>query len=380
MDRPDGSLRPETAVVALGRGPRQPGQPLNVPVILASNFRAASAPGEERSYAREDGTAGWDAFEEVVGHLEGGRALAFSSGLAAIDAALELLPIGGRVVVPVDYYSGARALLAQGAGTGRWQVTPVRATEPAQVLAALPGAAALWLESPSNPQLDIVDIAALAAQAHAHGVMVFADNTFATPLLQNPIALGVDVVVHSATKFMGGHSDLLMGALVTADDAIYESLRRRRTLGGAIPGALECFLALRGLRTLALRIERAQANATVLAHRLREHPAVARVTYPGLDDHPQAAIVRDQMRGGGAMLAFEVADADAADRVCAAVTVIESATSLGGVESCIERRSKWPQQEHLAPGLLRLSVGVEHVEDLWRDLAAALATATSNRP
>ena len=197
------------------------------------------------------------------------------------------------------------------------------------------------------------------------------DNTFATPLLQQPLGLGADVVVHSATKFLGGHADLLLGVAVAAAD-LAARLRRRREVAGATPGALETYLALRGVRTMALRVEQGQRSAGELARRLAAHPAVVRVRYPGLPDDPGHSRAAAQMRGFGAVLSFELADAAGADALCDAVEVVNAATSLGGVESTTERRAKHAGQEHLPPGLLRLSVGCEHLEDLWEDLAAGL--------
>jgi cystathionine gamma-synthase len=202
------------------------------------------------------------------------------------------------------------------------------------------------------------------------------DNTFATPLLQQPLALGADVAVHSATKFIGGHSDLLSGITIAREQNLAERLHHRRGLSGATPGTLEAFLALRGLRTLALRLDRGQANAAELARRLDQHPAVSRVRYPGLPGDPGHQTAAAQMTGFGAVLAFEVADAPTADRLCGAVHVIVHATSLGGVETTIERRGKLPGQAHVPPGLLRLSVGCEHIDDLWNDLNTALGQAT----
>jgi cystathionine gamma-synthase len=350
------SRRPETVAVTAGR-PTGAGDPLNVPLEPASNFRAD---GDVSEYARDGGTATWRAFEAALGALEGGRAVAFASGMAAVSAVLDLVPVGGRVLVPRDCYGGTRELLADGAAAGRWVVTPVAQPETEAVIAAVPGADLLWLESPSNPLLEVADVPTLVAAARDAGVRTAVDSTFATPLLQRPLESGADVVVHSVTKFLGGHSDLLMGVAVTGDPGVGEALARRRMLAGATPGALEAFLALRGLRTLPVRLRQAQESAAELARRLGGHASVERVRYPGF----------------GAMLAFDVrGGAEAADAACAAVRVIVSATSLGGVESTIERRAKLPGQEHVPPGLLRLSVGCEHVEDLWEDLDAALASA-----
>src|SRR4051794_26858362 len=367
------NLRVETRLAVLGR-PTAPGQPLNVPIVPASNFRAGSDGSAGREYSRDDGTPGWEALEALVGDLEGGPAVCFSSGMAAIAAVLELLPVGARVVAPRDSYTGLRALLADGvAAGGRWTLRTVDMTDGADLADAVREAALVWLETPSNPLLDVVDIAAVAA---ASGALVAVDNTFATPLLQNPLSLGADFVVHSATKFIGGHSDLLLGAVVCRRPEDRARLVRRREVAGATPGALEAFLALRGARTLAVRLRQAQDSAGELARRLAAHPAVTRVRYPGLAGDPHHARAARQMRGFGGVLTFEVGNADTADAVCARVRVIAHATSVGGVESTIERRAKLPVQDHVPAGLLRISVGCEHVEDLWADLATALdATA-----
>ena len=394
--------RPETIAVTAGRPTAAPGQPLNVPLVLASNFRTGSPDAPVTEYSRDGGTPTWHALEAAVGALEGGAAVAFASGMGAATAMLDLVPVGARVVVPTDSYSGVRALLFDGAAQGRWQVDQVDITDTATTVAAVAGGSAgadgggfgvgggaadrgggrggskpaelLWLESPTNPLIDVADLTALCRAGREAGALVVVDNTFATPLGQRPLALGADLVLHSATKFIGGHSDLLTGIAVARSAALAARLVRRRQLAGATPGALEAFLALRGLRTLPVRLARAQESAGVLAARLLEHPAVERVRYPGLADDPGHALAARQMNGFGAMLSFEVrGGAAAADAVCAALQVVTNATSLGGVESTIERRSKLAGQEHIPPGLLRFSVGVEHVEDLWDDLSAALS-------
>jgi cystathionine gamma-synthase len=279
------------------------------------------------------------------------------------------------VVAPRDSYTGLRGLLADGAAAGgRWQPRTVDMTDAGELAAAVAEADLVWLETPSNPLLEVVDIAAVAA---ASGALVAVDNTFATPLLQSPLALGADFAVHSATKFIGGHSDLLLGAVVCRRPADRVRLGRRREVAGATPGALEVFLALRGARTLALRLGQAQESAGELARRLAAHPAVLHVRYPGLPGDPHHDLAARQMRGFGAVLSFEVADAATADAICGSVRVVTSATSLGGVESTIERRAKLPGQDHVSAGLLRLSVGCEHVEDLWTDLAVALESAAA---
>jgi cystathionine gamma-synthase len=374
-------LHPETAVICAGRPSHAAGGPLNVPMVLASNFQAGTmaAPGTgegSRAYSRTDATPTWEALETAVGQVEGGHAVAFSSGMAAIAAVLDLVPSGSRIVAPEDCYFGVGELLADGQQQGRWAIDRIDLTDTAAVQAAVAGADLLWLETPSNPLLDVADLPALCAAGRRAGAIVGVDNTFATPLLQQPLALGADVVVHSATKFIGGHSDLLSGITIAREQALAGRLRHRRGLTGATPGALEAFLALRGLRTLALRLDRGQRNAAELARRLDEHPAISRVRYPGLPADPGHRTAAAQMTGFGAVLAFEMADAPTADRLCGALRVIVHATSLGGVESTIERRSKLPGQRHVPPGLLRLSVGCEHIDDLWNDLNSALKQAS----
>jgi cystathionine gamma-synthase len=274
-------LHPETAVICAGRPTHAAGGPLNVPVVLASNFYSGAGTGEDsRAYSRTDATPGWEALETAVGQVEGGHAVAFSSGMAAIAAVLDLVPADGRIVAPADCYFGVGELLADGQQQGRWAVDRVDLTDTGSVQAAVDGAALLWLETPSNPLLEVADLPVLCAAGRRGGTIVGVDNTFATPLLQQPLAFGADVVVHSATKFIGGHSDLLSGIAIARDQALAGRIRHRRGLSGATPGALEAFLALRGLRTLALRLDRGQRNAGELARRLHGHPAVRRVRYP----------------------------------------------------------------------------------------------------
>jgi len=367
---------PQTTLITAGRPADEPGQPLNVPIVLASNFRAGNQ-GQTtgREYSRDDATPGWEALEEVIGELEGGEAIAFGSGMAAAAAVFDLLPVGARVVAPTDCYAGVHALLADGGQQGRWQVELVDVTDTATAVTAARRADLVWLESPTNPLLDIADLPAVCAAAREGGALVAVDNTFATPLLQQPIALGAHIAMHSATKFLGGHSDLLLGVAVAGSPQLGERLRRRREVAGAVPGALETFLVLRGLRTLALRLDQGQRSAAELARRLAGHPSITRVRYPGLPDDPGHARAAAQMTGFGAVLGFEVKTSAAANAVCDSVRVIRSATSLGGVESTIERRAKLPGQDHLPSGFLRMSVGCEHTEDLWHDLASALAQA-----
>lgn len=346
---------------------------MNVAIPLASTYRS----GGSLDYGR-DSNAVWEALEEVLGALEGGRALVFGSGMAAIAAVIETLAVGATVVVAEDAYNGTRHFLTDLARRERLSMVPADVTDTDGTLAACAqkGADLLWLESPTNPLMAVADLAALADGAHRLGLPVLVDNTFATPLLQRPLDLGADVVVHSVTKFLSGHSDLVMGVAVTAQDSWGEALAQRRSLYGGVAGPLEAFLALRGVRTLAVRLERAQDNAGELARRLAEHPRVTRVRYPGLADHPGHQLAARQMRGFGAMLAFEVrGGAAGADAVCEAVRLCTPATSLGGVETLIERRARWHGEDATPGDLLRLSVGIEALEDLWSDLDQALTAA-----
>lgn len=363
-------LHPDTLAVVAGRPPREPGAALNVPIHLTSTYHA----GGEVGYAR-DGNASWTAFEDAVGVLEGGQALSFASGLGAVAAVLDQLPAGAVVVAPRDAYTGTRAALGDEVERGRLQVRLVDVTDTAATVAACEGAAMVWLESPTNPMLTVPDIAATAQGAHQAGCTVVVDNTFATPLLQQPLSLGADVVVHSATKFIAGHHDVLMGIVVVRDDDRHAAVARSRSLRGAIPGPVEAFLALRGLRTLPLRLARAQASAGVLAQRLAEHAAVSFVRYPGLPTDPHHDRAAKQMSGFGAVLAFEAGDAEFAERVCESTRVIAHTTSLGGIETTMERRRRHPLEDFTPESLIRLSVGCEHVEDLWTDLDRALERA-----
>jgi cystathionine gamma-synthase len=361
------ALHPDTIAILAGRGAHAPGSPINVPPVLSTVYRE----GGPTEYVRE-GNPTWEALEEAVGALEGGRAVTFASGLAAVAAVLDSLPVGGRVVLPRTGYQGLRALVADLAGRGRLDALPVDITDTEEVLAAAEGAALLWIESPTNPLLEVAEVPVLIERARDLGTPVAVDATFATPLCLRPLDLGADLVVHSGTKLLSGHSDVLLGVVATRDDGWHERIVTRRVLHGAVPGPVEAYLALRGLRTLPLRLERAQANALELARRLVGHPAVARVRHPGLPEDAWHERARAHLGGFGTIVSFELADADVADAACRTTRVIEHVTSLGGVESTMERRGRYPDEAHLPPGLIRLSVGCEHVEDLWSDLVQAL--------
>jgi cystathionine gamma-synthase len=356
-------------VVSAGRGDRRPGSPLNVPPWPASNFIR----GDERAYSRDDGTPGWEALEEIIGGLEGGSSLCFASGMAAIAAIFEQLPTGSVIALPDDCYQGVVGLAQGGQNRGRWTVRRIGVTDTPGWLEVCGVADLIWLESPSNPLLTVADLDIICRAPRKRGAILGVDSTFATPLNQRPLALGADVAVQSVTKFIGGHSDLLGGAVTARDAKLLAALRQARDLAGATPGALETFLAVRGVRTLAIRLERAQHNAMILAERLADHPNVTLTRYPGLASHPTHEAARRQLQGFGTIISFDVrGDACAADAVCVGLQLIQHATSLGSVESTIERRAGIPGQQHLPPSLLRLSVGIEAVEDLWTDLDRVL--------
>ena len=371
MEKHSSGIKPESWLVSAGR-PSEPGAPLNVPLVPASNFTIGSG----RDYSRDDGTPTWEALEAVVGGLESGRALAFASGMAAIAAVFDQLPAGAVVVLPDDCYQGVAGLAAAGAERGRWSVQRVAVYDTAGWIRACGIADLIWLESPSNPLLTVADLEAICAARRKPGAIVAVDNTFATPLNQQPLEFGATVSLQSATKFIGGHSDLLAGVATTRDDALWHALRKSRELNGATPGTLEAFLAVRGARTLALRLQRAQETAQLLAERLERHPLVTHVRYPGLPAHPTHATARRVLKGFGTLISFDLlGGAEFADDVCRNVRLIRHATSLGAVESTMERRAAIPGQGHLPASLLRLSVGIEDAEDLWADLDSALRSS-----
>jgi cystathionine gamma-synthase len=347
-------MKPATIAVKAGRPPQQPDSPLNVPITMASTYVA----GGELEYGRYANPT-WTAFEDALGALEGGRCLAYASGLAALSTVLDLVGTGAKVVAPRHAYNGSVMQLADLESRGRINAVLVDVTDQEALIKACDDAALVFIESPTNPALEVIDLKPVIDAAHDAGAYVVVDNTFATPLLQQPLGLGADLVLHSATKFISGHSDVLMGAIVTGSDELFGVLKNRRDMIGAVPGAFEAWLALRGLRTLPLRLERAQANAQALVSRLSGHPALSEVRYPGF-----GAIISIVLAEGG----------PAADLVTHSTSIWVNATSLGGVESTFERRRRWKTEPPTIPdGLIRMSVGIEDVDDLWEDLSAALA-------
>ncbi|MGI9018086.1 MAG: trans-sulfuration enzyme family protein [Euzebya sp.] len=363
------NFRCATVAVEAGRPPAEPGQPLSQPPVFASVLRAP----KDVEYGRFTNDS-FTAVEQVIGALEGGTAVVFASGMAAISAVVATAVVGRPAVVqPLDGYHGTRSLLE--ATTGLFTES-VDIADTQAALDALPAHGVLWTESPTNPLISVADLRALAEGTSAKQALLVVDSTAATPVVQRPLELGADIVVHSVTKYLAGHSDLLMGAVVTRDPRMVQALRAHRGLHGAIPGPMDCFLAVRGIRTLDVRMQRSMATAQTLAERLHDHPLVQRVHYPGLPSDPGHDIATRQMDGYGALMSFVLPSAQSADHVCGAVRLIVHATSLGGVETSMERRNRQAGEERTPAGLIRMSVGIEHVEDLWEDLAQALAGAS----
>jgi len=312
---------------------------------------------------------------------EGQHGLAFASGMAAIDMVVRLLQLGNHVIVGNDVYGGTFRLFER--TWAEWGLTfsYIDQTDPANVEASFtPSTRLVWIETPTNPLLRLADIQTIATIAHTHGALVVVDNTFATPFAQRPLALGADLVVHSTTKYLGGHSDVVGGAVVTKDETLHRRLAFLQNAVGAIPGPFDSWLVLRGIKTLALRMQAHEANALALARYLEAHPAVERVIYPGLPSHPQHKLAQRQMSNFGGMISFEVRGGEATARCIVERTrIFTLAESLGGIESLIELPAAMTHASvkgsplEVPPNLIRLSVGVEHISDLQADLEQALA-------
>jgi cystathionine beta-lyase/cystathionine gamma-synthase len=327
------------------------------------------------------------ALEACLASLEGGRfALAYASGMAAIHGATQLLEAGDHVVVADDLYGGSYRLFTKVLPRFGLRFSYVDATRPEEIAKAMePATRFVWIESPTNPMLRLVDVAACAEIARRHGAKLVVDNTFATPFLQNPLALGAQVVVHSTTKYLGGHSDVIGGAVVVDDEESFSRLRFARNATGGVPGPWDAWLTLRGARTLALRMRQHEANAQQVARFLLGRREVARVHYPGLPDHPGFELARRQMRGFGGMVTIDLAGGAAAARAfCESTRLFSLGESLGGVESLVGypwtmSHAAFPPEEKLRKGIseatVRLSVGIEHADDLCEDLAQALERA-----
>jgi len=364
--------RPETIAITAGRPAVTPDSALNPPLSLNSTFTSGGPIGYGR-YGNET----WTALEAAIGALEGGQTLSYSSGMAAVSAVFSTLPVGAKVVASNQGYSGVMTLLSNLTAAKKIKATLVSIADTDEVIAALDGADLLWLESPTNPSLDVADLPALIKAAKSQNITVAVDNTFATALIQKPLLMGADIVMNSVTKYLAGHSDVVLGSLSTNSPTHFKAIEDARKFNGAIPGPFEAWLALRGIRTFPIRFARASENALELAKRLSEHPLVTRVRYPGLPTDPQHDKAKSFMKGFGAIVSFEYAgDAQATDLVCDSSKIVTNATSLGGVESLWERRRRWPIESASVPeSLIRLSVGCEDVEDLWADIDAALQAA-----
>ena len=371
----------ETLAIHAGQAPDAQTGAVIPPVSLSTTF-AQEAVGKHSGfeYARS-GNPTRAALETCLASLEGAaHGLAFSSGLAAEDALLRCLSPGDHVIIPDDAYGGTYRLIARVWGPLGISHTPVALTNLDAISAAWrPETRMVWVETPSNPMLSIVDIEAVASLVHARHARLVVDNTFATPYLQRPLPLGADAVVHSTTKYLGGHSDVVGGFIAVDDAGFAEQLAFFQNAAGGVPGPLDCYLVLRGAKTLAVRMDRHCANAEVVASMLSAHPAVSRVMYPGLPSHPGHDVAARQMRGFGGMVSFIVhGGEDAAVEVARSTSVFTLAESLGAVESLIEHPGRMTHASaagsalEVHPGLVRLSVGIETVGDLLDDLAAAL--------
>lgn len=355
-----------------------------VPIYQASTYHHWLGEPGEYDYARS-GNPSRTQVEEAIALLEGGCAgFAYASGMAAIGAGLALLKSGDHVIAPRDLYGGSWRYLSRVLPEQGVQCSFVDMTDLQQVRQTIQESTrALFLETPSNPQFNITDLRGAAALAQEHRLLTLLDNTFMTPLLQRPLELGIDVVVHSATKFLGGHSDLLAGLATTADPGLARQLKQQQNALGAVLGPFDCFLLARGIKTLRVRLLAAQANAQILAERLQTHPAIRQVLYPGLTNFSQRELHFSQAAGAGAVLSFELDDSNHVTELLRRIQLPIIAPSLGGVETILTHcwtmshasiPEKVKQDLGISPRLLRLSVGIEDVEDLWEDLAQALAT------
>ncbi len=375
-----------TRAIHAGQDPDPSTGAVVVPIYQTSTYAQAEV-GVHKGYEySRTGNPTRAALEACLASLDGGRhGLAFASGMAAEDTLLHMLETGDHVVVADDVYGGTFRLFTRVLDRMGLRFSFVDATRPGNVAKAMEERTKLiWLESPTNPLMKLIDISAVAEMAHARGARVVVDNTFASPYCQRPLELGADVVHYSTTKYLGGHSDVVGGALVTSSDDLHERLQYLQNAVGGVPGPMDSWLVLRGLKTLAVRMRQHSANAQCIAELLERHPKVRAVHYPGLPSHPQHDLACRQMPGGfGGMLSFEIdGDLDAAHRLVRSTRLFALAESLGGVESLIElpasmTHASIPPERRaeigIADGLIRLSVGIEDVEDLEADLAQALA-------
>ncbi|HEX6418731.1 MAG TPA: cystathionine gamma-synthase [Acidimicrobiales bacterium] len=374
----------ETRAIHAGQEPDPVTGAVVPPVSLSTTF-AQDGVGRHRGweYSRSANPTR-ASLETCLAALEGARhAFAFASGLAAEDAVLRQLPPGARIALGADAYGGTFRLIDKVHGPEGHPWTAVDLTDPARLDREWPaGTAVVWAETPTNPAMAVVDIAAVADVAHRHGARLVVDNTFATPYLQQPLALGADVVVHSSTKYLGGHSDVVGGVVAVDDDDLAAAIGFTQNAVGAVPSPLDCYLVQRGLKTLAVRMDRHCDNARAVAEMLSEHPAVARVLWPGLPGHPGHDVAKRQMRDVGGMVSFVMRGGEqAAVAVCERTRLFTLAESLGAVESLVEHPARMTHASAAGsplavdPGLVRLSVGIETVADLVADLHQALDAA-----
>jgi cystathionine beta-lyase/cystathionine gamma-synthase len=377
----------QTRAIHAGQEPDPSTGATIVPVYQTATY-TQEAIGENRGYVyARSGNPTRTALEHCLASLEGGRfGLAYGSGMAAITGAMALVGAGEHVVVADDLYGGSHRLFTSVLNRYDVRFTYVNATDPDEVAKAVrPETRIVWIESPTNPMLRLVDISACAEIAAHAGAVLVVDNTFATPFLQNPLALGAHVVVHSTTKYVGGHSDVIGGAIVVDDEGLADELRFHRNATGGIPGPWDAWLVLRGAKTLAVRMREHEKNASQLAAFLRTQRGVARVHYPGFPDHPGHAIAARQMRGFGGIVTIDLAGGEAAAReLCRKTRIFSLGESLGGVESLIGypwtmSHAAFSDEEKLRKGItkatIRLSVGLEDAEDLCDDLARAIAAS-----
>ena len=362
-------LSVESRIVAAGRPARTEDAMVNVPISLNSTY---VAPGET-GYGRF-GNETWSALEAGISAMEGGQTLVFASGMAAMAAVFNLLPKGSVVTSSRNGYTGTKGLLQDLADAERIELRLVDVSNTEEVVEALKGCNLLWIETPTNPAMEVADLPLIIKEAKRFGAGVGVDNTFATALNQVPLELGADISMNSVSKFISGHSDVILGSLSVNDSALFTRLATVRKMQGAIPGAFESFLALRGLRTLGVRLQRSQESALELAKRLSSHPKVSRVRYPGLPSDPHHAVAKSFMKGFGAVVCFEVHGGEvAAEKAVQSSKLVTFATSLGGVETLWERRHRWTAESPDVPkDLIRISVGIEDIEDLWTDIDQAL--------
>jgi cystathionine gamma-synthase len=366
-------MHPETIAV-IGGVEHHPGGEVAPPIHVSTTFvQPDVVPPGQFSYAR-GGSPAFGPLERALAQLEGAAdAVTFNAGAAAFVALAEEAKAGSAVVFPQDAYYGFRVWMENNAARFGWELRLVKQQDLAAVERALDGASLFWAETPTNPTLGVADLAAIGKLCAAAGVPWVCDNTFASPVLQHPLEFGAAASMHSVTKYIAGHSDVIMGAAIVNDADLAGRLRGRRSSNGTQPDGFGCWLARRGMQTLPLRVRQQVATALELATRLQAHPKVKTVHYPGLPDAPGHDIAARQMRGGfGGMLSIVLAGGEAeAIALPGRCRVWVPATSLGGVESLIERRARW-QGEESDPALLRLSCGIEHVDDLWEDLEQAL--------